>query len=381
MPFALHRLRGVEPRPIEAIVSGYDAAAPLAEASTIPSDWYTDPRVAELERRAVFGGTWQLVGRTDQVASPGQYLTAEVGGEPILVTRGQDGVLRAFFNVCRHHAAAVMTEPCGVADRLRCPYHGWTYALDGELLSAPQLGAVERFERKDNSLVPAHVATWEQLVFVHTGEDPVPLASHLGALAEQVAPLRLGDLTFVERREWTLQCNWKVFVDNYLDGGYHVPYLHRGLNSILAFEDYTIETFERFCLQSSPITTSGGHAMTASVRKGRALYYWLYPNLMLNWYEGHLDTNLVIPLGNGRMKVIFDFYFTDVSDAARERNEKSMAVSALIQDEDLAICESVQRGLGSRAYGKGRLSLRHEAGENLFHKLLAADLRRGSGDD
>jgi len=368
-------------RSLPLVLSDFDASLPLAEASTIPGSWYTDPRVGELEKRTVFSRTWQLVARAEQVEGPGQYVTAEIAGEPVVVVRGQDGVLRAFFNVCRHHAAAVMTEPCGRAERLRCPYHGWTYGLDGQLRAAPQMEGVRGFDRAANGLVPVHVAVWEKLVFVHLDDDPVAIESYLGEMVQQVARLDLGSLRFAGRREWTLECNWKVFVDNYLDGGYHVPYLHRGLNSILDFEDYTIETFERFCLQSSPITTSGGDAMTASVRKGRALYYWLYPNLMLNWYEGHLDTNLVIPLGNGRMKVIFDFYFTDVGDAAREHNEKSMAVSALIQDEDQAICESVQRGLGSRAYGKGRLSVRHEAGENLFHKLLAADLRRGSGDD
>ena len=119
--------------------------------------------------------------------------------------------------------------------------------------------------------------------------------------------------------------------------------------------------------------------MTASVRKGRAQYYWLYPNLMLNWYEGYLDTNLVIPLAQDRMKVVFDFYFADASPAAAERNRRSMDVSERIQDEDHAICESVQRGLSSRAYERGRLSVRHETGENLFHKLLAADLRRAHG--
>lgn len=365
-------------RPLDEVLSDFDDSQPLALASTIPSSWYTDARVAELERQRVFGGTWQVVGRTDQVAEPGQYLTADIAGEPVLVTRGRDGVLRGFFNVCRHHAAAVMTEPCGRAERLRCPYHGWTYGLDGQLLSAPQFEGALRFELAGNSLVPVHVGEWESFLFVHLGSDPVPLQSYLGEMIPQFAPLGLANLTFVERREWTIGCNWKVFVDNYLDGGYHIPYLHRGLNSILSFKDYTIQTFERFCLQSSPIDASGGEAMTAAVRHGRALYYWLYPNFMLNWYEGYLDTNLVIPLGRDRMKVIFDFYFADAGESARERNRRSMDVSERIQDEDHAICESVQRGLGSRAYGAGRLSVRHEAGENLFHKLLATDLRRDS---
>jgi choline monooxygenase len=358
------------------MLEDFDAVAPLDEASSIPGSWYTDPRVADLERRAVWGRTWQLVARAEQVASPGQYVTAEIAGEPIVVVRGKDGVLRAFFNVCRHHAAAVCTKPEGRAEALRCPYHGWTYSLDGRLKSTSEMEGARCFVLEENSLVPVpHVATWEGLVLVNLDPAAPSLEAHLGGLVARVAPLGLADLKFAGRREWILNCNWKVFVDNYLDGGYHVPFLHRGLNSILSYKEYTIENFERVCLQSSPIDSSGGEAMTAAVRKGQALYFWLYPNLMLNWYEGYLDTNLVLPLGVDRMKVIFDFWFADVSESARERNAQSMAVSERIQDEDHAICESVQRGLSSRAYVRGRLSPRREAGERLFHQLLATDLR------
>lgn len=357
------------------VVGQFDPGLPLDEAWTIPGSWYTDPRVAELERATVWSRTWQLVGRTAQVAEPGAYVTAEIAGEPIVVVRGGDGVLRAFFNVCRHHAAAVMPAPCGKADKLRCPYHGWTYDLTGRLRGVPEIDGVKNFDREQFGLVPLAVATWESFVFVHLDPDPPPIASYLGRLVEQVAPLGLTGLTFVERREYTLACNWKVFVDNYLDGGYHVPHLHEGLGSILDYKAYTIENFERFCLQSSPIDAAGGDEMTASTRKGRALYYWVYPNLMLNWYEGYLDTNLVLPLAIDRTKVVFEFFFADPARVAE--NQQSIAVSERIQDEDHAICESVQRGLGSRAYRAGRLSVRREAGENLFHKLLAADLRAG----
>jgi choline monooxygenase len=364
-------------RSLDDVIAQYDDTAALEHAWTIPGAWYVDPRVEALERRTVWSRTWQLVGRVDQVAEPGQYVTATVGGEPVLVVRGSDAQLRAFFNVCRHHAAAVMTASCGKADRLRCPYHGWTYDLTGRLRGVPELDGVEGFDRDAMGLVPIAVATWEQLVFVHLDPRPVPLADYLGVLSDQVAPLGLSRLAFCERREYELACNWKVFVDNYLDGGYHVPHLHAGLSSILDYTDYTIENFERFCLQSSPIHPAGGEAMTAEVRRGRALYYWLYPNLMLNWYEGYLDTNLVIPLAIDRTRVIFDFYFDDVSPERAERNRKSMSVSERIQDEDHAICESVQRGLASRAYHAGRLSVRREAGEHLFHRLLAKDLRGG----
>jgi len=365
------------PDPLDVVLARFDDQAPLAQASTIPAEWYVDPRIAELERATVWSRSWQLVGRAAQVAAPGEFVTAEVAGEPVLVVRGSDGVLRGFFNVCRHHAAAVMTAPCGKVDRLRCPYHGWTYDLAGQLRGVPEFDGVEGFDRAATGLVPLAVASWEGLVFVHLDRDPVPLERALGALVEQVAPLGLGALQFCERREYTLACNWKVYVDNYLDGGYHVPHLHESLSSVLSYTDYTIECFERFVLQSSP--TRAGDADTAAVRKGHARYYWIYPNLMLNWYEGHLDTNLVIPLGVDRTKVVFEFFFDDVSPARRDDNRQSMAVSERIQDEDVAICESVQRGLGSRAYRAGRLSVRREAGENLFHRLLARDLRAGRG--
>jgi choline monooxygenase len=360
---------------LDDVLGQFDAGAALERASTIPGAWYTDPRIAALERTTVWSRTWQLVGRTTQVERAGEFVTAEVGGEPIVVVRGGDGVLRAFFNVCRHHAAAVMTQACGKVDRLRCPYHGWTYDLAGQLRGVPELEGVLDFDRQANSLVPVSVATWERFVFVHLDPDPPPLASHLGAIVDQVAPLELGALQFCERREYTLACNWKVYVDNYLDGGYHVPHLHHSLSSVLDYTEYTIENFDRFCLQASPIDSHGADATTAAVRKGRALYYWIYPNLMLNWYEGHLDTNLVVPLGVDRCKVVFEFFFDDL--AAAEANAQSIAVSERIQDEDVAICESVQRGLSSRAYRAGRLSVRREAGENLFHRLLAADLRAG----
>ena len=171
-----------------------------------------------------------------------------------------------------------------------------------------------------------------------------------------------------------------MFVDNYLDGGYHVPHLHKGLNSVLDYKEYTIENEDRYCLQSSPMVAGKEDAATATTRQGdRAWYFWQYPNLMINCYEGYMDTNLVLPVDVDHCRVIFDFYFGDTSEARREYNEQSVAVGAQVQEEDLGICEAVQRGLKSRAYGAGRLSVRREAGEHLFHRLLAADLKSGLG--
>jgi choline monooxygenase len=362
---------------LKEILASYNDKAALAEAFTIPAPWYTDARIAELERQNVFSRTWQAAGRAEQVEKPGQYVTASIAGEPVVVVRGSDNQLRAFFNVCRHHAMTVMTEPCGHAQHLRCPYHGWTYNLEGELRGMTEFEGVRDFDRAKNGLVPIRVESWEKFVFVNLDPQAAPLEEFLGALTERVRPLGFADLKFVERRSYTQDCNWKVYVDNYLDGGYHVPHMHKGLNSVLDYTNYTIENLERCSVQSSPVAVgSGSESNAAATRKGdRAFYFWQYPNFMLNWYEGYLDTNLVIPLGADRCGVIFDFYFANVSPEQLPYIRQSMEVSERVQQEDIVICDGVQRGLSSRAYQAGRLSVRREAGEHLFHRLLAADLK------
>jgi len=363
---------------VEQIIASYDAKASLAEASTIPAPWYVDERIAELERQTVFSQTWQVMGRIDQVEKPGQFVTATVAGEPVVAVRGNDGVLRAFYNVCRHHAAAVVTEPCGQASILHCPYHGWNYGLDGSLKGMPEFEGVKNFDRKSNGLIPVKVDTWEQFVFVNLDPKAAPLSAFLGGLVQRAAPLGLSKLKYFATKVYDIHCNWKVFVDNFLDGGYHVPHLHKGLNSVLDYKQYTIENEDRYSLQSSPLVFPDEAAAAASTRKGdRAWYFWLYPNFMFNCYVGYMDTNLVIPIGVDHCRVVFDFSFGDVSEARREFNERSVATGSGVQDEDMDICEAVQRGLKSRAYGAGRLSVRREAGEHLFHQLLAADLKSG----
>ncbi|MFZ0315155.1 MAG: aromatic ring-hydroxylating dioxygenase subunit alpha [Candidatus Korobacteraceae bacterium] len=358
------------------ILAAYDDQASLERASTIPASWYVDERIADLERRNVFGRTWQVVARADQLVRRGEFVTAELAGEPLVIVRGSDGQLRAFYNVCRHHAAAVVMDEPGTASIFRCPYHGWSYGLDGSLKGAPEFEGVCEFDRSQNGLVPVRVETWEQFVFVNLDSKAAPLADFLGKLIQRVVPLNVGALHFFERRSYSLKCNWKVFVDNYLDGGYHVPHLHKGLNSVLDYKQYTIEIEDRYCLQSSPMVASGDDAATAATRTGdRAWYFWQYPNFMINLYRGYMDTNLVLPDGVDRCTVIFDFYFDDVSESGAERNRQSIAVGERVNDEDVGICEAVQRGLHSRAYNAGRLSVRREAGEHLFHRLLARDLK------
>jgi choline monooxygenase len=363
-------------RDVGDILNLYNPHDPLDHAWTIPSPWYFDPQVGELEQRTTFGKSWQVVGRVDQLRKNGDFFTAEVVEEPLVVARGEDGQLRAFYNVCRHHAAAVATEVQGRAKQFRCPYHGWTYGNDGTLKGTVEFEEVCNFDRGKNGLVPVKVDTWENFVFVNLDAHAAPLQDFLGAIPKLVAPLQLArKLKYFDRRVYTLHCNWKVYVDNYLDGGYHVPHAHKGLSSVIEYTKYTIENFERACLQSSPLSSAKkSQAGVAATRRGQAFYLWIYPNFMINAYAGVMDTNLVLPMGIDKCAVVFDYYFADIGEKALKKNKESIKVSEKVQDEDMAICDGVQRGLGSRAYVAGRLSVRREAGEHLFHRLLHADL-------
>jgi choline monooxygenase len=351
------------------LLATFDPALPLARARTLPGTVYTAPEIAAAEQRAVFASSWQCVGRVDQVAEPGRYLTFEVAGEPIVVVRGEDGVLRAFSNVCRHRAARVMPEPCGHATRLRCRYHGWTYDLAGRLRGIPEWDGVEEFRREDHGLPPVAVDTWGPLVFVHLGEAPPPLAGLLAAIAPP------SGVVFHARREYELGCNWKIFVDNYLDGGYHVNTLHPSLAGALDYAGYHTVVHDWTSTQVSPLRTPERQldAEVASVRRGDAAYYhWIWPNLMINVYQGVMDTNAVFPLGVDRCRVLFDFYFAEGTPP--DVMERSVAVAHQVQLEDEAICGEVQRGLGSRTYTAGRFSVRRENGGLHFHRLLHAAL-------
>ena len=366
-------------RSVRDVLNLYNPADPLEKAYTIPAPWYFDKRIEELERNSVFAANWQVVGRLDQVRKRGEYFTSDVNGEPLIVVRSEDGILRAFYNVCRHHAAAVVPEEQGCAQQFRCPYHGWTYGNDGALKGMVEFDGVCNFNRADNGLVPVRLDSWENFIFVNLDGAARPLLEFLGKVPELVAPLKLSEnLHYFDRRIYSLNCNWKVYVDNYLDGGYHVPHAHKGLSSVVEYTKYTIENFERSCLQSSPLDTSGAlEASISSTRQGHAFYLWVYPNFMINAYSGVMDTNLVLPLGVDKCAVSFDYYFADISGAGEKQHRESIAVSEKVQDEDMAICDSVQRGLGSRAYVAGRLSVRREAGEHLFHRSLHADMMKG----
>lgn len=332
---------------------------PEATAVALAAPCYVDADFHAFERDAVFARCWQLVARADQVAAPGDHVVAEVGGVPLIIVRGDDGALRALHNVCRHRAGPLATCDGKGARTLTCKYHGWTYGLDGALRGAPEMGGATAFAIVGINLPRARVATWHGLVFAALGDVP-PFED----VVVGITPGLL--LSFTARVSYDIACNWKVYVDNFLEG-YHLPRVHPQLDALLDYRTYRTEPAVWSVLQTSPLDR--GNRIYG---EGAALYYWLYPNTMLNILPGRLQTNRVLPLGPGRCRVEFDYFYAAGEDDVRAGDA---GFSDLVQQEDIAICEAVQSGLASGSYVAGRLNPTREQGVRHFHELLRAAYR------
>jgi len=328
------------------------AIDPIERAATLPASWYTDPDFVAFERRAIFERHWHLVGHTDELRDHGDLVVAEAAGRSVIVVRDGDS-LRAFHNVCRHRAGPLATEN-GRCEALVCRYHGWRYGLDGALESTADFGQPEAFDASRIRLRSLAVAAWQGRLFVHLDPRARFPEQAWAAIAERLAPVRLDRYRFDHRRVYATSCNWKAYVDNYLEG-FHVPFVHPGLEQQLDYASYRVEVFEHHSLQSSPLDAAPTRRGRA---EGEALYFFVYPNIMLNCLPDRLQTNVILPDGPDRCRVVFDYFYADAVDAADRAADRASAHQT--QLEDVAICEQVQRNLASGAYGTGRISPRWE---------------------
>ena len=349
---------------------------PLAHATALPARFYVDPSLPALERRAVFDRSWQLIAHVCQLRDAGDHVIADLAGLPVLAVRGADAEIRVFHNVCRHRAGPIAQCDGLAAKSLRCRYHGWTYALDGQLKSAPEMGTALDFDASDIRLPQLQVRTWQGLVFAAAGALPMDLDALVAGIDARIGNARgLERYGHHQRVGYDIACNWKVYVDNYLEG-YHLPHVHPELNRMLDYRSYVTELADLHSLQWSPLESSD-----TLYGNGDALYYWLWPNTMLNILPGRLQTNRIVPLAVDRCRVEFDFYYaseqsSDDSGEARAKREADLKFSDAVQHEDLGICEDVQRGLASGSYVAGRLNPLRESAVHHFQELLRAAYRR-----
>lgn len=334
---------------------------PLDGALALHPDFYADARWFEFERREVFAKSWQLAGPAAWAAAAGDHFVADVAGASILVVRDEQGALRAFHNACRHRGAPIASCAGTGAKRFNCPYHGWSYRVDGSLRAAPEMQSARDFRLSDYGLKAVRLEEWMGLVFVTLSGETPPLADFLGGVAERIAPIDLASMRFRRRAIDRVAANWKTYADNYLEG-YHVPCVHPRLNEIVDYNGYTTEIDRWRSMQTSAIAGSGGAYGGDSV-----FYYFIWPNTMLNIVEGRLQTNRIIPDGPSACTVEFDFYY---APSAADRAAADAEVTALVQGEDRRICEAVQRNLVSGAYAPGRLCPAREAGVWHFQNLM-----------
>ena len=336
--------------------------ATSTDARTIPFDWYSNPDVLRLERERIFRSAWQYAGRADQVAEPGSFLTCDAVGVPVVVVRDKEGSLRAFLNVCRHRGS-VVCEGEGSRETLQCPYHAWTYNLDGSLRAAPRTEREEGFDKSQLGLVQVQVDAWGPFVFVNVDTGAPPLAEHLGELPELVtaAGLDLGSLRFLHRATSEYEANWKICCENFLEC-YHCQVAHPAFSKVVdvSVDAYLLEQSATFSTQYGPVREvwKGEFDPRGPVERGQ--FHFLWPNITINIMPGqpNLSIGPVVPLAAERTGRFLDYFVgSDVEDAwIADLLEFDNQVGA----EDRVLVERVQKGVRSGAIEHGRLLLESE---------------------
>lgn len=355
----------------------YDEENPSA-SYTLDAACYTQQHYLDGEREAIFYRTWQLACHIEKVSEPGAYYVADIQGRSIAVVRDRSGDLRAFYNVCKHRAHHLLVGE-GKARVMTCPYHAWSYNLDGKLRQAPHTDALENFDKGEICLDQVRVEEFCGFVYVNLDNNAKPLAEVSGNLAEEINKFApdIAELTLARRLTFDIKSNWKNVVDNFLEC-YHCPTAHKDFCSLLKFETYKVTTHG---IYSSHMAKGGNANNTAYSVDGATCddhaVWWLWPNTCLLRYPGRANFLVltIIPVGPDRTIETYDFYFETAEPTAQEE-EAINYIRDVLQQEDIDIVESVQRGMNTPAYRSGRV-VNDPAGSGLsehalhhFHGLL-----------
>ena len=310
---------------------------------TLPWSWYSDPEVLRREQERIFRRSWQYVGHADRVREVGARFAGWAGDVPVLVVRAEHGI-RAFVNVCRHRGS-LLAESDGKGKTIQCPYHAWTYDLDGSLRKAPRSEREEGFEAEGLSLVPMSLETWGPFLFVNPEADAASLAETLGRVPELVP---LDDLVFHSRDEFELAANWKIGCENYLEC-YHCPVAHKEFSAA-----YDVDPDE-YRLEQTGEHVFSQFAQTRDGVEGQAQFHFVWPNLRINVFAGrpNLSIGPMLPAGPERASGFLDYFFA--SDAEGDWVEELLAFDRQVGAEDRVLVERVQKGVRSGIVEEGRL--------------------------
>ncbi len=353
----------------------------ISVARTLNTDFYTVPEVFEDSKKKIFGESWQFIGDDSRLPFSGScfpfILLENFLNEPLLLTKDSKSEIRCLSNVCTHRGTILIAEPCQ-ANNLRCRYHGRQFRIDGRFLSMPEFKEVKNFPSPSDDLTQLPIFKWGPLLFTTLSAGAVP-EKYFGAMMERLAFLPLEEFVFRPDRssEYFVKAHWALYCENYLEG-FHIPFVHAGLNAVIDFGNYTTELFEASNLQLG-IGKQGEEIFDLPVsspdygKNVAAYYFFVYPNMMFNFYPWGLSVNLVQPISVDRTKVLFYTYVW------KESLYNTGAGSSLdtVEMEDEEVVEAVQKGVQSRFYQHGRYSVSREQGTHHFHRLVAASLSGG----
>lgn len=332
----------------------FEIDSDIRQATTLPAEFYTDPAYFEMSKERIFACSWQLLGREQDlnILTPHTLLPGFLD-EPVLIARHR-GQVRCLSNVCTHRGKILVDEPCD-ANLIRCSYHGRRFSLDGKLISMPEFDGVRGFPAKSDDLSELQSGTRGGFMFASI--DPVaPLEEFVDESTAKLGDLEPSKLKPLAIREYEVEANWALYCENYLEG-FHIPYVHRGLNEVVDYGTYKTETFKYSSLQTG-FDDDGNIA---------GLYLFVFPNLMFNFYPWGLSINIVLPVTPSKTVVEYRTYVSD----PELLGEGAGADLHAVELEDEAVVESVQKGVRSRFYKQGRYSPTREQGTHHFHRLIA----------
>ncbi|MEP7071617.1 MAG: aromatic ring-hydroxylating dioxygenase subunit alpha [Verrucomicrobiota bacterium] len=346
----------------------------VAGAKTLPQHYFISPEILAAEQKQIFSENWLLVGHESEVARSGDYFLAEIAGENLIVLRGNDGAFHAFHNVCRHRGTRLCQERSGHVRAIQCPYHAWTYTLEGRLTGAPQMDEVPGFVKSDYPLYPVNLGRWEGFLFVNLSLSPTPLDDWFAPLAGKFAHWNLPNLRSAQRIDYMVQANWKLIFENYSEC-YHCPGVHPALAKLTPFDSAENDLCEGPFLGGFMAITKGrsltmsGNACALPVGDigaedhQRVFYYSIFPNMLLSMHPDYVMVHQLWPEAPDRTRILCHWFFhpeASLNDSGRHPYAPADAIEFwdMTNKQDWHVCELSQQGISSSAYAPGPYSAR-----------------------
>ena len=330
--------------------------------NSLSADWYTDNKFLKKERNQIFLKSWLLIGSESQISNPGDCFFHSIVDQPIVCIRQEDSSIKTFFNICRHRAGSFKNEQ-GKNNLLVCKYHGWTYAINGELKSPRGFNKSDT-ALKELCLENINTKIWKGLIFINFSDKPRSFAATFNTVQKLLSPYKLENFTFERRVSYVIKSNWKVYLDNFLEG-LHIPIVHPELNNIMDYKSYNTKLYKNFSVQSGKLDEPKSPYSQSS--NNIAYYFTIYPNILFNIAPRRFQTNIILPLNEKECVVHFDYFFDSICE---EEILKDINFSDEIQKEDILICEEVQKDLLSIGFQKGIISDKYETGVKHFQDYI-----------